>query len=291
VNRVCLGKKRAIRLLLLSVIALFQISLLGCAFCFIPAKQKEPRFVDESVSQISPGTTTKDEVKGILGQPDSIRKNDSIYIYSDSRKVGWLWVVVYPGVGGASDIYKMDHIIIQFTNSGIVQEVDHLYFPRRKKWRTTKNGIFLALADPLSKEVVLYAQPPLDEKAKQFHVPAGKSAIYFYCPRGDQFRGYVSLDGIALSQLTKHGYFFWVVDPGKHQIEITPHSSQRFLPAVHFSINCEEGQIHFVEQTWKAERIFPTARWCGQMRIVDKEEGQSEIKKRRLILDCFCPFE
>jgi hypothetical protein len=181
--------------------------------------------------------------------------------------------------------------------------VEHIdFFSPTTRWttRTTKNGIFFAFTDPYNKEVVLYAQSCLDEKAKQFHVPAGKSAIYFYWLKGsthpqaasvDELRGHVSLDGIALSQLTKHGYFFWAVDPGKHQIEITPHSSQRFLPAVHFSINCEEGQIHFVEQTWKAERIFPTARWSGQMRIVDKDEGQSEIKKRRLVLDCFCPFE
>jgi len=293
-NSICLGKKGAIGFLLFSVIALFQIGLLGC-FCFIPTKQKEPRFVDESVSQIIPGTTTKAEVKAILGQPDAIRKNDSIYIYSDPRKIGIAMVVLYYNVGGISDVYKNHHIIIQFNNSGIVQELDHVY---GRRTRTTKNGIFVASATPPNKEVILYAQSCLDEKAKQFFVPAGKSAIYFYWRKRSFFlgeviheTGHVYLDNSSLSDITKHGYFYLVVDPGMHQLEISANPAIPYLQTGTLSINCNEGQIYFVEQTWKTEKIFPTSIWSGQMRIVDKDEGQSAIKKRRLILDCFCPLE
>ena len=298
-NRICLGKKGAIGFLLFSVIVLFQIGLLGC-FCFIPTKQKEPHFVDESVSQISPGTTTKAEVKGILGKPDAIRKNDFIYIYSDPRKIGNVLVLGPGGTGGLRDVQRNHLIIIQFSNSGIVQELDHVY---GRRTRTTKNGIFVAFANPYNKEVVLYAQPPLDEQAKQFLWPAGKSAIYFYHQKSGTSRfladkaliGHVYLDNISLSDMTEHGYFYWVVEPGNHQIVISgySYSPEDHVPAQtgSLSINCEEGQTYFVEQTWKTERIFPSSIWSGQMRIVDKDEGQSEIKKRRLILDCFCPFE
>jgi outer membrane protein assembly factor BamE (lipoprotein component of BamABCDE complex) len=296
-NRICLGKKRAIRFLLFSVIALFQIGVFGC-FCFIPTKQKEPRFTDESVSQISPGTSTKAEVKAILGQPDSIRKNDSIYIYSDRRKIGIAAIALPLPVGGISYAYKIDHIIIQFNNSGIVQEVDHIYFPGRKKWRTTKNGIFVATDATPNEEVILYAQSCLDRKAKQFLVPAGKSAIYFYWRKRAFFlgevtheRGHLYLDNTSLSDTTKHGYFYLIVDPGMHQLKVSGSRAEPYLQTGTLSINCKEGQIYFVEQTWKLERIFPKGIWSGQMRTLDKDEGQSAIKKRRLILDCLCLFE
>ena len=290
-NRICLGKKGVIGFLLFSVIAIFQISLLGC--CFIPTKQKEPRFVDESVSQIIPGVTTKREVKIVLGPPDAIRKNDSIYIYSDPRKIGIAVVALYYNVGGISDVYKIHHVIIQFNNSGIVQEVDSIYGRS-----TTKNGILVAFAAPPNKEVILYAQSCLDEKAKEFLVPEGKSAIYFYWRKRSFFLGQVThetghlyLDNTSLSDITKHGYFYLVVDPGMHQLEVLASRAEPYLQTGTLSINCEEGQIYFVEQTWKLERIFPTAIWSGQMRTVDKDEGQSAIKKRRLILDCLCLFE
>jgi hypothetical protein len=299
VNRICSRKQRAIGFLLFSVIALLQISLFGCVG-FIPAKTEKPRFVDESVSPISPGVTTKDHVKGILGQPDAIRKKDSIYIYSDPRKIGkFLIAMPYPGSpGGTIDYYKNHLIIIQFSNSGIVQELDHVY---GRRTRTTKNGIFVAFVNPYNKKVVLYAQPPLDEQAKQFFRPVGKSAIYFYYRKSGTSRllpdkgliGHVSLDKISLSDITERGYFYWVVEPGNHKLEISGYSlkSDSHIQPGSLSIDCEEGQIYLVEQTWKTERIFPTSIWSGQMRIVDKDEGQSEIKKRRLILDCFCPFE
>jgi outer membrane protein assembly factor BamE (lipoprotein component of BamABCDE complex) len=292
-NRICLGKKGVIGFLLFSVIAIFQISLLGC--CFIPTKQKEPRFVDESVSQIIPGVTTKREVKIVLGPPDAIRKNDSIYIYSDPRKIGIAVVALYYNVGGISDVYKIHHVIIQFNNSGIVQEVDSIYGRS-----TTKNGILVAFAAPPNKEVILYAQSCLDEKAKEFLVPEGKSAIYFYWRKRPFFlflggliveTGHVYLDNKSLADITKHGYFYLVVDPGMHQLQIWANTAGPGSQTGTLSINCKEGLTYFVEQTWKTERMFPSPLWSGQMRIVDKDEGQSEIKKRRLILDRFCPFE
>lgn len=296
-NRICLGKKRAIGFLLFSVIALFQIGVFGC-FCFIPTKQKEPRFTDESVSQINPGTITKAEVKAILGQPDAIRKNDSIFIYSDRRKIGIAMFAIWYGFGGISDAYKIDHIIIQFNNSGIVQEVDHIYSTGRKKWRITKNGIFVAADATPNNEVILYAQSCLDEKAKEFFVPEGKSAIYFYWRKRAFFlgeviheTGHLHLDNTSLSDITKHGYFYLVIDPGMHQLEVSASRAEPYLQTGTLSINCKEGQIYFVEQTWKLEKIFPTSIWSGQMRTVDKDEGQSAIKKRRLILDRLCLFE
>jgi hypothetical protein len=302
-------KQRACYLICLTLVALLQINLVGCVIVPIPTTPEKAPFGDDLISSIKTGITTKETVKDVLGEPNATRQNDSVYVYANAQKIGRIIAAIPFGTGfyGAPDWNKDHLLIIQFTNGGIVKEVNHIVGTGSQ----TKDGIYVAdtglrgkghklfeedpAHPPFDRLLLLYAPRNLDERAKEFLVPPKKSVIYlfrrhwrFFNPREQTISGYVCLDNTVLGDCGglsagHEGYYYWVVDPGVHILEGTPINPPRqYVDARHLSIDCQEGRAYFVEQTWEEDKVFTE---------LDKDRGQKEIRKRRLILDRFNPFE
>jgi hypothetical protein len=79
--------------------------------------------------------------------------------------------------------------------------------------------------------LVLYSPSDIEASAKQFLIPAWKSAIYAYCepnyfswfiPENGIAKVSVSIDTIKLGDFGAKGFFYWIVDPGSHSMIVTP---------------------------------------------------------------------
>ena len=148
--------------------------------------------------------------------------------------------------------------------------------------------------------LVLYSDSITESNAKNFIVPRGKSAIYlyreklpFYSPRnpGDIQKVAVNLDNIELGDFGEEGFFYWVVDPGNHSITVTPlwpgrPGQGRGWQHASIKIECKEGQIYFVEQTWESKGFFLIEFNVSLTALSDQSKGRQDVLKRRMVLDC-----
>lgn len=303
---------------LLVVFSVFiQTNLVGCILPLLtPASTiLEKPFPDESKTLIKVGVNTKGEVENILGTPDATRRNGSIYIYAKPYIYMKFYLFAYLNHGSARDFQTHHLLIIQFDRNGIVKDFDHISGNDCE----TQNGIYVAdtglrsrvtkyygtvaapIYAPVSQMLVLYSPSDIETSAKQFLIPAGKSAIYAYCepnyfswfiPENGIAKVSVSLDTIKLGDFGAKGFFYWIVDPGSHSMIVTPiypETIGRHGDAL--TIECIEGQISFVELTWDFKGFLGKEQHYRINIVSDSDKGRQEILKRRNVLDCLTPID
>ncbi len=277
-------------------------------------------FKDETKDSIRVGITTKEDVTNVLGSPNATRQNESIYVYAKPYIYMKFLILGDPikGFTRVSD-FQTDHLlIVQFDRNGIVKAMDHIV----GNGSETQNGIYVAdtgLRENIkvyygyAKEpptyssvehmLVLYSPNDIEANAKQFLVPSGKSAIYAYCepdylrlfkPESSTLKAIVSLDNRVLGDFGTDGFFYWIVDPGSHSIEVRfnyPLPQKPYPDAL--TIECLEGQISFVELTWETKwRIALRPEHHAHLNLIsDSNKGHQEILKRRMILDVLTPID
>jgi hypothetical protein len=297
------------RLTYICLVSLFYLAFAGCVY--IPTVPEKNPFPADLNTSIKVGVTTKEELRNILGEPDSTRQNNSVYIYANSQKIGWIIPLIPTYMGPDALDYNRNHLlIIQFTNDGIVKEINHIVGTGSQR----KDGIYVAdpglrpkghslfgidsVHPPFDRLLILYAPRDMDERAKKYLVPPNKSAIYVFkqhyhlllMQAQATITDYVSLDHVQLGDFGDEGYYYWVVDPGVHYISVDARPPNQSVPAAELSIELKEGRAYFLEQTWEHTGFLGIG-FRGKLTEVDKDRGEKEIGKRRLILDRFNPFE
>jgi hypothetical protein len=206
-------------------------------------------------------------------------------------------------------------LIVQFDSNGIVKTFDHITGNDSK----TQTGIYVAdtgirskvtkhwgtvytpTGGSISQMIVLYAPSDIETKAKQFLVPAGKSAIYAYChidyldwfrPENAITKVSVSLDNTSLGDFGAKGFFYWIVDPGSHSITVTPiYPTPQRDHSDAINLECIEGQVSFVELTWELKGFFLIEQQAHLNIISYSDKGRQEILERRMILDLLTPID
>ena len=145
--------------------------------------------------------------------------------------------------------------------------------------------------------LVLYSNSIKALNALRFIVPQGNSAIYVYREKrsfyslklpGNYQKVTVSLDGIETGDFGEEGFFYWTVNPGNHSIKVAPlwPEQGRGWHQATIDIDCKEGQIYFVEQSWKSKLRFLTEFYVHLSVLSEPDKGRREILERNMVLDC-----
>jgi hypothetical protein len=287
------------------------ITLVGCIMLTPAPTIFDRPFKEETEASIKVGITTKQQIESILGTPDAIRQNGLIYIYAKPYTYMNFLFFQNPisGFGRISD-FQTDHLlIVQFDRNGIVKDIDHIIGSGSK----TQNGIYVADTGlrakikivygtaykptyaPVNEMLVLYSPVDIEQRAKEFWVPGGKSAIYVYrepsyfdwfLPENAIVKVSLRLDGTHLGDFGPEGFFYLIVDPGPHTLMTQPIFPD---PAKYrydiFSIQLSMGEIAFVEQTWEW-KLWENIGYAHLGKVADTDEAHREIAKRRMIIDC-----
>lgn len=297
-------------LLCLILLTIILFNLVGCVVIPIPSTKalEEKPFHGEQTAIVI-GVTTKEEVENLLDAPDAKRRSGSIYIYAKPYIYGYLYALSSQNEN-LTRLEKHHLLILQFDKNGIVKDVDLIV----GKGGWTKNGIFVADTGLRPKEylssypkpetsieqmLVLYSNSFTELNAAQrFIAPYGKAVIYLYreelsflFPEFKNEKVSVSLDCIALGDFGEEGFFYWTVDPGNHSITVTPlwpgqEGQAGQWHSASISIECKEGQIYFIEQTWEREGLFKQQFKVHLTIVSDQSTGRQEVLKRKMVLDC-----
>lgn len=113
-----------------------------------------------------------------------------------------------------------------------------------------------------------------DVVAKKFEVPANKSRIYVYRNEalGSALKFTLALDGKIGGQTAADVYYYWDVEPGKHDVACMGDSN------ANISVNTKAGASTFV---WQEVKM---GFWVGQCALheVNQEEGKTAVRSCKL---------
>lgn len=113
-----------------------------------------------------------------------------------------------------------------------------------------------------------------DQEAKKFTNNSDRSNIYLY--RNETLGGAiamtVSLDGRVAGKTGPKTYFFWSVQPGKHEIASHTENTAKIV------LNTEPGKNYYVWQEVKMGMWAPRS----QLHEVNMERGQKAVKECKM---------
>lgn len=146
-----------------------------------------------------------------------------------------------------------------------------------KNIKNIKIALFLGMTILLSSGCasVPMANAAADREAKQFQVPADKSAIYVY--RNETFGAAVkmpvSLDGRSMGSSAADTYFHWIVEPGPHTIISQTENDERL------TLETEPGKDYYV---WQEVKM---GMWTAGSKLhkVSEKVGRAAVKECKLI--------
>lgn len=303
---------RKVQTILLTTFLVFiQFNIVGCMLPLLtpaPSVFEKP-FKEETKASIKVGVTTKEEVSNMLGSPDAIRGNGSIYIYA--KPYIYMKFFLFAGLshGSGRDFQNSHLLIVQFDKDGVVKNFDHIAGDHGK----TQNGIYVADAGlrasvskfygtvytpayaPISQMLVLYSPVDIEQRAKEFWIPDGKSAIYVYrepsyfdwlLPENAIVKVSLRLNGTHLGDFGPEGFFCLIVDPGPHTLMTQPifPDTSKYRSDI-LSLEISIGEIVFIEQSWEW-KLWENVGYAHLGRVADTDEAHREIEKRRMIIDC-----
>jgi len=267
----------------------FTLLLSGCVTFPILEKTKYP---SDKTSFIKQNITNQDEILNQLGEPDVIRKNNSIWLYGDSHAESLFFVFGEIGI-----VRNYRWIFIQFDGE-LVKNVEFFNEP----YGCTTTDICLTTAWVLSDSdgnpimtndtTALLAPLKNHELTKKPLNPGSMECgvILYINNLTDKMTRYI-YSHIGRTQLSiidtnihlvinEGGYAFLKVQPGVHRVEINNSFMKQAEPSSSINISCTSGEIIFLEIRYFLEN------WTlkTKMFIASEAEGMSRINKLNLLL-------
>jgi len=248
---------------------LMTLSLGGCIIP-IHVDQEEP-YKDVAIELVV-GHTIKDYVLARFGGPTATYTHGSEFIFTAYEKN---WEIPYllaapnarPAVGVAT-AGKQHFLILNFGENDVLMDLQ-LDIADDLPGSCSDTGI---CHDGLG-HVVRLASKTEETKAKEFPISNKKCGIYLYPGIYHNTRQTtVTLNGEYMGfvgQWGKRTFFFWSLDPGKHEITYYPGPGT-------LSFTCQESELVFVlMKTRDGAPLY--------MEVVDNSEGRKQIKTLGLI--------
>jgi hypothetical protein len=131
-----------------------------------------------------------------------------------------------------------------------------------------------------------FAPVEMDSTAKRFSSVSGKSVIYIYSkPRKTAYLAKypIIMNGLFVGYLSPTTYFRMEVDPGVHDIWVNKVKGQEndsLLAITKVTVRAEEGQIYFVQHTFKNV----TFSGHPKLELVDEKIGKEDVSISRMLL-------
>ena len=291
--------------------------------CLLIPISSEELLSDEKRAQLQIGSTTREEVYGLFGEPDFGNADESSVLYSRVRRE-WL-IILSPGQPepGAGEVEE--NLYVEFDDQNALRHFELVDFVERKA--CASNGICM-MRPGMGRNtyfVVFTRSPSDDREAKQFHQLPDHCSVYFFGDVAMENQDFVTawhtvcLDqqSVVSTLYSPDLYLRWNLPPGTHRLRVQNawawdwrlgEGSTGFLAMINrgkdewmtltHTVECISGEAHFlgVEESvrWEAAKKEDKSGWLFANRIagikfrldrVSSETGQAKIKERRLTAD------
>jgi hypothetical protein len=251
--------------------------LLVSACLYIPIIEPEP-YSDDLLNSLEVGKTTKYEVKKTLGTKHLSRRDNSVWVYGEVIKAGYM-IVVARG-GGAGWIEDFQFLVLEFSND-ILKSFELV----EKKNGCSSSGICLDIGYMREEEERQYNDLSLvtskgidDKAAKELQGIRGFCSVFIY---QEYPLGRIAIDDLKNILFSEKAYIHKLIKPPKFSVTAIHRLDWRGEDIVMETFECESGASPlFVKVSDKALRwgLNPT------IEIVEPNVGRKSILKRRLIL-------
>ena len=235
-------------------------TVLVCACIPVPIKKQEVPF-DQEWRQFIVGTTTKEEVLSLLGEPNATYAHETEFVYSKRQLVGAFIVLgVGGGVGGTFN--DQVFLVLTFDAAGVLTSRDLQVAKGPFEKKCTAAG----WCHGPGEQVMRLAEATDDARAKEFPTSPDYCGFYLYGALAG--RSFMRLDGESVGDATQQDiYFHWQLAPGMHELAVDP-------AAETLNFSCPSGRLKFV-------RI--NTGWTEfNLSEEDETEGRRDIEARRL---------
>lgn len=257
------------------IMCFMAIFLDGCIAIPFPTGAEEP--YASAATDLSVQNTAKEDVLPHFGKPAAIYSHGSQHIFTEYRNYWNIpFISAQPSKMGVSTLGKQHFLILDFDDQEILTDIQ-LDDANALPGSCSDTGICHDGAG----HIVKLASKTEEANAKKFLITSDQCGLYLYAHKDQSSRRTtVTLDGEYMGFVGQWGirpFFFWLLDPGKHQI--TYHPGPGML-----SFTCRKGELIFVQLKMKDD-----APWF--LEVVDNSEGRKQIgssglwhPKRKLIV-------
>lgn len=225
---------------------------------------EEPPF-ESDIPDLVVGQTTRSEVIEILGRPAASYHNGKDWVYTASQ-ISWeLWGISL-STAGKDPIGDQKFLALTFDGNDVLAS-KRLEVGEPEPGNCTGIGF----CHDGEGHVMRFATNNANLQAKSFVVPEEKCGVYVF---GYGLNHRVDLDGVHMGfAFVSKVYFFWNLDPGKHEISVHPKPAST-------QFNCHDGELIFVN----VKARFGTGNTT--LELVSENEGRKRISRigMRLIL-------
>ena len=108
------------------VLCLAGLLMAGCVVLPTPARHRiRGEQAADAALPLTPGETTREEVRAAFGPPTAVWEEARVWIYSwDESRGGWFWLVAGPGggVGGYERVWEKKIALLRFDGQGILAD-------------------------------------------------------------------------------------------------------------------------------------------------------------------------
>jgi hypothetical protein len=139
----------------------------GCVMLPVPWRAEKPRFNDEQLAAIVPGTSTRESIASSLGQPseaqDFVRDEGRYWVYLWTKKGGGRWVAV--GYGGAAETPLSNRqfgLFLRFDEGGVLASSSLV----EQAWSDERNARICSTEGVCIAHPVNFAEAPFKGEAE-----------------------------------------------------------------------------------------------------------------------------
>jgi hypothetical protein len=256
------------------IIVIVAVGISGCLV--FPTFHEEP-YQEEEFVKVQPGKTSREVVVELYGQPDAIRENGAIWVYSEVHRVG-MWLVLEQGQGFFHDF---QYLIIEFEQDIVshFELVENVNSCTSTYICIRENSNSEYLTPSWGREDIIASRREDDRLAKEFRSIPGMCVLYIYFHTRSSVH-IASIDTFKNASIDTSTYLHVTLDPGTHRLHTNSYKFGFFdLKEKEIDIRCEREKLVFVE-------LNRSGFFLGNydIRIVDEERGRFNILKRDLIL-------
>jgi outer membrane protein assembly factor BamE (lipoprotein component of BamABCDE complex) len=232
-------------------------TVLVCACIPVPIKKQEEAF-DREWRQFIVGTTTKEEVLSLLGEPNATYASETEFVYSERQLVGAF--IVPGGVGGT--VNDQVFLVLTFDAAGVLTSRDLQVAKGLFEKKCTAAG----WCHGPGEQVMRLAETTEDARAKEFPTSPDFCGLYLYGVLGGP--SVMRLDGESVGNATQQDiYFHWQLTPGMHELAVE-------AAAETLNFLCPSGGLKFVRINTGWTKL--------NLSQEDETEGRRDIEARRL---------
>ena len=247
--------------------------------CVVPIPVDDEVPYSGNAPNLKVGSSTKNDVINLFGEPGAVYSHGSIFVYSDFEET-WLmpYFLAAPGCCGAdagvATFGNRHYLVLNFDERDILEN------RKIEVGNGRAHCSNIGLCFTVIGHIVWFADDEEESRIKEFPTLSSECGIYLYL-EGTVFprQTSVTLDGDSLGYVGSigAGFFYIKVKQGDHEIianQVNAEPESARLPVV-----CNKNEHYFVRL-----KIRHNSKSTPILELVDNSTGRRKIRGRHLLI-------